>query len=101
MLMTKLFLRGIWRWGKLSLQRRRSRFLLSLMVIVVAILLVKSHLVEAISRGFIQTDWSGGADTVTTANDTNLTSWTKYYSATSGIDTSVAGQASLKLDVSP
>lgn len=54
---------------------------------------------DALSRGFIQTDWSGGADTVSTTDDTYLTTWTKYYSADSGITATIAGELRLKVEV--
>jgi len=72
-------------------------------VIVIAILIItfflvyKTISVNALSSGFVQTDWSGGADTSATANGTNLTNWTKYYSKTSGVDTDTAGELKLKV----
>ncbi|PIS07581.1 hypothetical protein COT78_02690 [Candidatus Berkelbacteria bacterium CG10_big_fil_rev_8_21_14_0_10_43_13] len=46
-------------------------------------LLFPAGFARATSYIFLQTNWSGGADTVSTANHTsNQSGWTKYYSAT-------------------
>ncbi len=55
---------------------------------------------EAVTHNFTQSDWTGGADTVNTANS-NSGTWTKYYSASTGI-TAVSGTGlKLKVEQSP
>lgn len=51
--------------------------------------------------GWLQTDWSGGADTVSTAtHTTNQSGWTKFFSKDANIDTTTTpGQASLSTTV--
>ncbi len=69
----------------------RARQTLAL-TLVLAILLpgyLIPHDAQAATYTFVQTDWSGGADTVTTANHTsNRTGWTKFYSTDANIDSS-------------
>lgn len=80
--------------------RVSSRPLVSLFVAFIAIfasVFIYQAIVKAASKNWVQTDWSGGADTVSTADDTHLTDWTKYYSGTN-VDNSTAGE--IKLDVS-
>ncbi len=57
--------------------------------------------IYALTLYFTQSDWSGGADTVTTINNSNATGWTKFYSKTAGIDNSTSGEIKLKLETSP
>lgn len=79
---------------------KRKLFVISLLVIGVGFLVTHLVRVSALSNSFVQTDWSGGADTVTNINSSNLTGWTKYYSKTDGVDTSVTGEAKLNVSVS-
>lgn len=57
--------------------------------------LMKPLLTRAAAKAFLQSDWSGGADTVTTADSDNLLEWTKYYSKDSGVDTATQGEVKL------
>jgi uncharacterized protein (TIGR02145 family) len=52
---------------------------------------------RAASFGWLQTDWSGGADTNATANHTSdQTGWTKYFSKDANVDvTTTPGEAKL------
>lgn len=90
---------GLLSWFKHRLLKKPLLSLtLALIAVFTSVLLYRTA-VRALNRAWIQTDWSGGADTGATADDTNLTNWTKYYSGTSGVDTSVTGEAKLKLEV--
>lgn len=57
--------------------------------------------IYALTLYFTQSDWSGGADTNTTINNSNATGWAKFYSKTAGIDHSTSGEIKLKLETSP
>jgi hypothetical protein len=70
----------------------------ALFLVLVSIIVTKS-IVSALSKDFVQTDWSGGADTITTINDTNLSGWTKYYSKTDGVNTGTAGEVKLNITI--
>ena len=61
---------------------------------------IKPLLTKALTNTFIQSDWSGGADTETTIDDNNLEGWTKFYSKTGSIDTSTANQTTLEIEIS-
>ncbi len=53
-------------------------------------------LVRATVYGWVQTDWSGGASTTTTAaHPGDETGWTKYYSKDAVVSTATSGQISL------
>jgi len=76
----------------------KSFFILAIVVSV--FFFIKQELVQALSRNFSQTDWSGGLDTVSTIDDNSLSNWTKYYSKTDGIKTSDIGEMKLNIDIS-
>lgn len=91
---------------KRSARRRRTLFRLprneivllrgrqALALLLAALLIIpgwfyRPEAAQAATYTFLQTDWSGGADTVTNANHTsNRTGWTKFYSTDANIDTS-------------
>jgi len=80
---------------------KRAVTIISLALLVaLSLLFYKVYKTNALSRGFIQTDWTGGADTVSTADDTRLLDWNKYYSKTTGVDTSTNGHLKLNLTIS-
>ncbi|QQS43899.1 hypothetical protein IPM65_07245 [Candidatus Roizmanbacteria bacterium] len=57
--------------------------------------------IYALTLYFTQSDWSGGADTDATINNSNATGWTKFYSKTAGIDNSTSGEIKIKIETSP
>jgi len=86
---------------KKSFSSKKSVSVIVLVILIAAFLILyKTYDVNALSSGFIQTDWSGGADVSATANSTNLTNWTKFYSKTAGVDTDTAGEVKLKVILS-
>ena len=76
----------------------RIAFLAGLIFAIALNLFYRLHpgIIGALSKNFTQNDWSGGADTNSTVNGSSGT-WTKYYSANTGI-TAVSG-VGLKLKV--
>lgn len=82
------------------LSKKTASIVVAAILIMAFLVFYKTVGVNALSSGFIQTDWSGGADTSSTANSTNLTNWTKYYSKTTGVDTDTAGELKLKVILS-
>lgn len=61
--------------------------------VIVALIVVQMFFGTGKSQGatfgWLQTDWSGGADTVTTANHTsNQSGWTKFFSKDANVDVS-------------
>lgn len=84
----------------LSTSKHRYLFLLGLLLCGALLSFIASRsIIKALSLDFIQTDWSGGADTVTTINASNITGWTKYHSKTDGVNTSTAGEAKLNIAI--
>jgi len=81
--------------SKIQKDNLRRIIIFSSVVLIAALgfLFYKMHFVSSVTYTWIQTDWSGGVDTVSyPLHPTNQTGWTKYWSATSGIKTSAAGQ---------
>jgi len=69
-------------------------------VLGVSVRLAKVIITSSATYHFSQTDWSGGAEPTSTVDDSAYNGWTKYHSASYGLDTSTAGKATLKLEVS-
>lgn len=78
------------------IHQKKSIIFLSVFTSLILIFIFRTQ-IEAVTRSFIQTTWLGGADTVNNANDTNLVNWTKFYSATDGVDATTAGEFKLKV----
>ncbi|KKQ53204.1 MAG: hypothetical protein US70_C0005G0038 [Parcubacteria group bacterium GW2011_GWD2_38_11] len=58
-------------------------------IVIIGFQLINTHQGKGATFGWLQTDWNGGADTVTTANHTtNQSGWTKFFSKDIGVDTS-------------
>jgi len=53
--------------------------------------------VSALTKSFSQTSWAGGADTNATITEQTGVGWNKYYSESSGIDSSAGTEIKLKL----
>ncbi len=80
--------------------KRKPLFLLALAICgVILSIFFRRSIVNALSLGFVQTDWSGGADTISTINSSNISGWTKYYSKTEGVTTSTVGEAKLSITI--
>lgn len=82
-------------WISRRLWKRKLLTLCLAITIIFASTLVNRVLVQALSKAWVQTDWSGGADTNATANSTNLTDWTQYYSGTN-TDHATGGEIKLQ-----
>lgn len=79
---------------------KKQKIIVFLVVVgILGIAIIYPKLIGALTKTFVQTDWSGGADTVSTTDDTNLLNWTKYYSETDGIDTSTSTELKLEVTV--
>jgi uncharacterized membrane protein len=72
---------------------------LALFLIFLLVFTLKSNWIKALTKNFVQTDWSGGADIEATINDSNLSGWTKFYSKDSSVSHSTEGEIKLRLDV--
>jgi len=69
---------------------------LAIAMITGAIIFYQKLIVRGASYGWLQTDWSGGADTgATAAHPGDETGWTKYYSKDAAVSTSTAGEIKL------
>lgn len=106
--MLKKFGNGILLWFKLRLVnvirmiRHRPLAALSMALFAIAIsVFFRKAIVQALSSDWVQTNWSDGPNTDLTIDSANLTNWTKYYSATSGIDNSTSGELKLRLESTP
>lgn len=60
-------------------------------------LLTGGYLTKAATDSWLQTDWSGAADTVSDADATNAAggAWTNYFFKSSNVDTATAGEVKL------
>ena len=84
-----------------KLRQKLSIALPILLIGVLAFFVAYISKTTAATNNFVQTDWQTGADTNATADSANLSNWAKYYSATTGVITSVAGEIKLKVEKTP
>jgi len=88
------------RGKKLSLRGKKTKYiitaLLVLCVISGAVVFYRSLIARSAVYGWVQTNWSGGADTgATAAHPGDETGWTKYYSKDEVVSTSTPGEIKL------
>jgi hypothetical protein len=98
MLITRSFLRWLkvrtHSVGKIII--RKPLFSLGLaLILVLASVLVHTAIIHALSKEWVQTDWSGGEDPSAASDPDNLTGWDNYISGTN-IDHSTAGEVKLQ-----
>jgi hypothetical protein len=79
--------------------KRRFIFFTIIFILLTIFAVFRTELVSALTNTFTQTDWSSGADTNATADENNLTGWTKYYSKDDSLDDS-SGEIKLQLETS-
>jgi len=86
------------KFNQFNYLRKTILIVISFIIALVIFTQIKPLLIQAVTHTFIQTDWSGGADTNSTATEDNLSNWTKFYSGDTSISYTTPGEIKLILN---